>query len=389
MHRIDAPGNLAGAFTEGDPQLGQPPTTVSAAWLQDVQENIAVAIEGCGIPLSKGNGGQLLEAIRLLSGAGGRRNKLINGSFVLNARGGTHVFTTGTPRYTLDRWLFSPGTANSVSVSILQGGGSTPSFSTGLRSSWLLKWQQTAALNGSTQPMLSQRIENVLTLSGGTATLTVWALAESGAGVAQTITPKLVQFKGTGQGVAATLTGALVTPVDTALTRYTWTFDVPAIAATALAADNYLELQLVGDKTATKDLSFYAVQLEPGNSPTVFEDLQLQDVELLAARFYEKSYALATAPGTATTLGMVADRASGAASYGLTTRFRVEKRATPTVVWYAPLTGTAANITYGGSGGSDLAATPVDPSPASSGWPSHSSQAANESWGHWTADAEL
>jgi len=49
MHRIDgpnyAPGNL---FTEGDPLVPTPATVVTDDWLNDVQENIAQAIEGAG-----------------------------------------------------------------------------------------------------------------------------------------------------------------------------------------------------------------------------------------------------------------------------------------------------------------------------------------------------
>ena len=69
MHRTDAPGNLAGVFTEGNP-YGSPATggtVVSSDWLNDVQENIAGAIEGAGLALAKGNYGQLQAAIRRLA----------------------------------------------------------------------------------------------------------------------------------------------------------------------------------------------------------------------------------------------------------------------------------------------------------------------------------
>jgi hypothetical protein len=391
MHRIDAPGFAPGnLFTEGDPLLGIPPTQVSDDWLNDVQENLAVAIEGSGLTLSKGNGGQLLEAIRSLYGSGGRRNKVINGSMALNQRGGSHVFTNGTARYTLDRWRFDPTSGNTTSVTISQGGGGTPSFESGLRTSWNLTWNQSAALNGSGHPVLSQRIENCLLFAGKTVTLTIWAAKQGAAGgVETTLTPSLVQFKGTGPGTAGTVTGAPFTMSAGVVTRYSWTLAVPALASTALAADNYLELKFTGLKTATRGVVIYAVQLEAGNAATDFEDLPLQDIELLALRFYEKSYPTTVAPGTPGLSGMSADRASGTASYGLSTRFRVEKRATPTVTWYAPNTGTSGNITYGGAGGVDLSATPQDAGPSGTGYPSHSSQSADESWGHWTADAEL
>jgi microcystin-dependent protein len=67
MHRIDAPGNLAGHFTDGDPANGVPATVVSGAWLDDVQENIVRAITDAGIALVKGNATQLSAAISALA----------------------------------------------------------------------------------------------------------------------------------------------------------------------------------------------------------------------------------------------------------------------------------------------------------------------------------
>ena len=63
MHRIDASGHISNQFTEGNPAIGQQATQVSAAWLNDVQENIAFAIEQAGIDLAKGDGTQLYDAL--------------------------------------------------------------------------------------------------------------------------------------------------------------------------------------------------------------------------------------------------------------------------------------------------------------------------------------
>lgn len=72
MHRIDGPGSINGGFTEGNPNTGQRATKVSAAWLNDVQEQIAYVIEEQGIALSKGDASQLSDAIvALVSGAVG------------------------------------------------------------------------------------------------------------------------------------------------------------------------------------------------------------------------------------------------------------------------------------------------------------------------------
>lgn len=64
MHRIDAAGYAAGnLFTDGNPSTGTPATVVDAAWLNDIQENLAQLVEVAGVPLIKGDYSQLLKAI--------------------------------------------------------------------------------------------------------------------------------------------------------------------------------------------------------------------------------------------------------------------------------------------------------------------------------------
>ena len=67
MHRIDTstatPDNK---FTEGDPAVPVAATTVSAAWLNAVQEELVAAITGAGLELKKSDNGQLRQAISQL-----------------------------------------------------------------------------------------------------------------------------------------------------------------------------------------------------------------------------------------------------------------------------------------------------------------------------------
>lgn len=71
MHRIDGPGaTIDNLFTEGDPAQGMPATTVTGAWLNAIQEEIANAVVGAGIPLNKQDNTQLLAAIRQLINIG-------------------------------------------------------------------------------------------------------------------------------------------------------------------------------------------------------------------------------------------------------------------------------------------------------------------------------
>jgi hypothetical protein len=64
MHRIDTDGALPGGlFGDGNPAVGQQGTIFDADWLNDIQENVAQAIEHAGIALVKGDGTQLTQAI--------------------------------------------------------------------------------------------------------------------------------------------------------------------------------------------------------------------------------------------------------------------------------------------------------------------------------------
>jgi hypothetical protein len=68
MHRIDGAGHVGNRWVAEDLAANRPPTEITAEWMNDVQENLAAAIEKSGIPLQKGNSNQLFEAIHLLSG---------------------------------------------------------------------------------------------------------------------------------------------------------------------------------------------------------------------------------------------------------------------------------------------------------------------------------
>ncbi|MFR6036599.1 MAG: tail fiber protein [Desulfovibrio piger] len=67
MHRIDtATATPDHKFTEGDPAVPVAATTVSAAWLNAVQEELVAVITGAGLELKKSDNGQLWQAISQL-----------------------------------------------------------------------------------------------------------------------------------------------------------------------------------------------------------------------------------------------------------------------------------------------------------------------------------
>ena len=67
MHRIDtATATPDHKFTEGDPAVPVAATTVSAAWLNAVQEELVAVITRAGLELKKSDNGQLWQAISQL-----------------------------------------------------------------------------------------------------------------------------------------------------------------------------------------------------------------------------------------------------------------------------------------------------------------------------------
>lgn len=66
MHRVDTAGHAAGLWQDGNPQIGQQGTVMSAAWLNDIQENLCKVVLDADIALAKGNTGQLKAAIQAM-----------------------------------------------------------------------------------------------------------------------------------------------------------------------------------------------------------------------------------------------------------------------------------------------------------------------------------
>ncbi|HYE00296.1 MAG TPA: carbohydrate-binding protein CenC, partial [Alphaproteobacteria bacterium] len=113
---------------------------------------------------------------------------------------------------------------------------------------------------------------------------------------------------------------------------------------------------------------------------------------LLCQRYYEKSYSVDTAPGTAGAsagaLGMY-NAASGVGAAMIATRFKASKRATPSVTNYSYNSGTAGNG-YTSSGGADFTASASNIGTEGMNLSNGSSLTAGFlAYYQWAADAEL
>jgi hypothetical protein len=148
----------------------------------------------------------------------------------------------------------------------------------------------------------------------------------------------------------------------------------------------------IADNTAN-DFLITGIQLEAGTSASDFEFLPV-DVNLgRCLRYFQKSYAYATAPGTNTQTGMVLQTGSamGSGYIGSDIKYPVEMRATPTVTSYTE-SGTSGSMNYALSGSSGTASTVNFVSSNKTQTlqlTTGSSFVVAQLTGHWTASAEL
>ena len=310
----------------------------------------------------------------------GMRNRIINGDFRINQRGNSGA--AATLAYLSDRWYTtSTGTAPTYVASTT---ASIPGY------------LETGALtlNGHASNTLVrawQKIEadNCRDMAGQTVTLSYWCYQDTGAAV--TCTSSLyyptVRDDFTTNTLISASAGTSVP--NAAWTRVTSTFTVSNAAITGLLAGMWTN----GDAIlGSKQLAFANVQLELGSVATTFEQ-RPEGLELaLCQRYYEKSYAAASNPGTAEYHGaQYAQRSEADGTEPFGTRFTTRKRAAPTIVIYSPSTGDSGKVRSSGSGGSaaaDLTATLGTSSDTAFSFSATVVVDCSHSW-HYTASAEL
>jgi hypothetical protein len=223
------------------------------------------------------------------------KNKIINGDFAINQRAFSSSTTTLT--YGFDRWTFdfSGGTVT-YSAQTFSAGAAPMAGYEAINFARLVTASQSA---NSNYAGFTQRIEDVRTLAGQTATISFWAKASTGT---PNIGVDIAQVFGTG-GSATVLSSAVttkVTAVSSSWTRYSLSFTIPSISGKTIGTSSYLALFIwtsvgttisgsgyaaVGLQNVTIDI--WGVQLEAGSVATPFQTATgtLQG-ELAACRRY-------------------------------------------------------------------------------------------------------
>jgi len=268
----------------------------------------------------------------------GFKNRIINGAMSIWQRGTSFTFGSGTNTYTADRWWGVCNTASGETVSQVTD---VPTS----QAQYSLKMQRPNGNTGTAALNIIQIIEtaNCYDLAGQNVTLSFWA--KTGANYSGGALSVYVQsgtvadqgnssyFSWTGRAFPV----ASTTSLTTTWTKYTFT---GTVASGVLELGVQFAFTPTGTAGADDSVYITGVQLEPGPLSTPF-DYRPYGTELdLCQRYFEMSYDIGTAPGTATNAGATVTALNGTATTGYIggqVFHKATKRATPSITFYDAL----------------------------------------------------
>jgi hypothetical protein len=154
---------------------------------------------------------------------------------------------------------------------------------------------------------IEQRIENVRTLAGQTATVSFWAKAASGT-PGLSIEPQ--QSFGSGGSSTVLIQGQKVT-LSTSWARYSLSFNIPSISGKTIGSDNSFTVNMWVSSGSNRDarlvnlgiqsntFQIWGVQVESGSTATAFQTATgtIQGELAACQRYYVRLSADATATG--------------------------------------------------------------------------------------------
>ena len=269
------------------------------------------------------------------------KNKLINGDFYWNQRN----FTTSTvsSAYGHDRWQMETTGGTTYSTQAFTPGSAPVA---GYEAKNYARIVTTGQTGVNALADFNQRIEDVRTLAGQTATYSFWAKASSG-------TPKIglafSQEFGTG-GSSGSPAAIADKTISTTWTRYSATFNVPSISGKTIGTGSFLLMYLftsagtnfstyssIGPQDATIDI--WGVQLEAGSVATPFQTATgtIQGELAACQRYYFR-----TQTGTGTPYMAVTVAGSSTTTY-VNLIHKVTMRTTPTSVDFSAIKWQAIN----------------------------------------------
>jgi hypothetical protein len=191
------------------------------------------------------------------------KNKIINGDFGIWQRGTSISVAAGGNVFTADRWqALITGTTCTASQQTFTPGTAPVTGYEGLY------FHRIATGASTTYYELQQRIEDVRTLAGQTATYSFWAKASN----AHTATVYINQYFGV-SGSANVGTAGQNISLTTSWQRFTLTFTLGSMSGKTIGASSYINpfIYYASGTVASTNIDIWGVQLESGSTATAFQ----------------------------------------------------------------------------------------------------------------------
>jgi len=299
-------------------------------------------------------------ADNVFNNVGPFKNRIINGGMDVWQRGTSFTSINNTVTYGADRW-FAFTTSGTAQARILQNGSVPSGFA------YSLALGRASGNTAISQQFICQCIEsaNVLGLAGQSVTLSFYAKAGanySGGSISVILSSGTASDQSSATFSAGPCTGYTgnatvintTQSINTTWTRYSFT---GTVSASALELGLGIGYTPTGTAGADDNIYITGVQLEAGSVATPFERRSFGDELARCQRYYEKTYNVTTAPGTAITDGFVncITGTNGTGTAIMYFRFATPKRAQPTATFYHT-NGTINSWAYSRSGASGTAA---------------------------------
>lgn len=318
------------------------------------------------------------------------KNKLINSNFANWQRGTSLTYTSSGLNYLADR--FFSWTIGTLNVTVSQQSftpGTAPVA--GYEGQYFMR-NAVTSLSGQTIQAVGQRIEDVRTLAGQTATFSFWAKADA----SRTYTTRFIQNFGSGGSSEVSISGGSHS-VTTSWQRFSVTVSIASVSGKTIGTSSYLQPLIDGPANTANTLDTWGWQLEAGSTATPFQTASgsIQSELAMCQRYYEKSYDLSTAPGSSSTPGSVylTQGSDGGNNSAYALRFKVEKRNASWSAAYYTTAGTATVWTYLRLTVGATSATVTTDLQSTSGARIYLNTGAawtnNTIQGHWVVDNEL